>query len=49
MQLTKGQTLPDIELEALGGERSEISLMSPKNFNQQPCVLFFYPKNNTPG
>ena len=39
-----GDTLPDIALEAIDG-----SEVKPSDFKGRKLVLFFYPKDNTPG
>ena len=39
-----GDTLPDIALEAIDG-----SEVRPSDFKGRKLVLFFYPKDNTPG
>ena len=39
-----GDTLPDIALETIDG-----SEVKPSNFKGRKLVLFFYPKDNTPG
>ncbi len=44
MTITEGQALPDIALEMpAGGE------VRPSDFAGRKAVLFFYPKDNTPG
>jgi len=43
-ELSPGDTAPDFDLEADGGTR--ISLSALKG---QPVVVYFYPKDNTPG
>ena len=42
--LTEGQDLPDIAMETPDG-----GTISPADFAGKPAVLFFYPKDNTPG
>ena len=42
--LTEGQALPDIAMETPDG-----GTISPADFTGKPAVLFFYPKDNTPG
>ena len=39
-----GDTLPDIALETIDG-----SAVKPSDFEGRKLVLFFYPKDNTPG
>ena len=39
-----GDTLPDIALETIDG-----SAVKPSDFKGRKLVLFFYPKDNTPG
>lgn len=39
-----GDTIPDVALEAADG-----SLLRPSAFRGRPLVLFFYPKDDTPG
>ena len=39
-----GDTLPDIALETIDG-----SEVKPSDFKGRKLVLFFYPKDNTPG
>jgi peroxiredoxin Q/BCP len=39
-----GDTIPDIALEAPGGGR-----VTPSDFRGRKLVLFFYPKDDTPG
>jgi thioredoxin-dependent peroxiredoxin len=40
----EGAPAPDFELEGDGGERVRLS-----SFRGQPVVLYFYPRDNTPG
>ncbi len=42
--IEEGETAPDFELEADGGERVRLS-----DFRGRPVVLYFYPKDDTPG
>lgn len=42
--LTVGDTAPDFDLEGDGGERVSLSALQGK-----PVVVYFYPKDNTPG
>ncbi|MBN9670806.1 thioredoxin-dependent thiol peroxidase [Roseibium aggregatum] len=42
--LTIGDTAPDFNLEGDGGERVSLSALQGK-----PVVVYFYPKDNTPG
>lgn len=42
--LSEGQSLPDIAMETPDG-----GTISPADFAGKPAVLFFYPKDNTPG
>lgn len=44
MAFTVGDKIPDLTLAATGGR--EISL---KSFKGRPLVVYFYPKDNTPG
>lgn len=44
MAFTVGDKIPDLTLAATGGR--EISL---KSFRGRPLVVYFYPKDNTPG
>jgi len=44
MAFAVGDTIPDLTLPATGGR--DIALRS---FHGQPLVLYFYPKDNTPG
>jgi len=41
---TVGDTMPDIELETPDGGR-----VKPSNFKGRPAVIWFYPKDSTPG
>lgn len=43
-ELTIGDEAPDFDLEANGGERIALSALKGK-----PVVVYFYPKDNTPG
>ncbi|MGB7409003.1 MAG: peroxiredoxin, partial [Pontixanthobacter sp.] len=40
----KGDALPDIAMERIDG-----SAVAPKDFCGRKLVLFFYPRDNTPG
>ena len=42
--LAEGQPLPDIAMETPDGDT-----INPASFVGKPAVLFFYPKDNTPG
>jgi thioredoxin-dependent peroxiredoxin len=42
--ITEGQPAPDFELESDTGERVRLS-----QFRGKPVVLYFYPRDNTPG
>lgn len=42
--LTKGDPAPDFDLEANGGERVVLGALKG-----QPVVVYFYPKDDTPG
>ena len=44
MTLTKGSKLPDFTLEATSGKT-----VSPKDFVGRKVVIYFYPKDSTPG
>lgn len=43
-ELTIGTSAPDFTLPATGGQRVILS-----DYKGQKIVLFFYPKDNTPG
>jgi peroxiredoxin Q/BCP len=42
--MTETSALPDFELPATGNQRFRLSA-----FRGHPCVLYFYPKDDTPG
>ena len=42
--MSEGKALPDFELPATGNQRFRLSA-----FQGHPLVLYFYPKDNTPG
>ena len=42
--MSEGKALPDFELPATGNQRFRLSA-----FHGHPLVLYFYPKDNTPG
>ncbi|MEJ8474343.1 thioredoxin-dependent thiol peroxidase [Roseibium algae] len=43
-ELAVGSAAPDFNLEADGGQRVKLS-----DFSGRPVVVYFYPKDNTPG
>ena len=43
-KVTIGEPLPDIEVQATGGERFRLPTLTGRR-----VVLYFYPKDNTPG
>ena len=49
MSLSIGDSAPDFSLPAIGGMYEEEKLISLKDFQGQRIVLFFYPRDLTPG
>jgi peroxiredoxin Q/BCP len=48
-QLSVGDPAPDFTATAVGGEYGEGAVVSRKDFRGSPLVLYFYPKDDTPG
>lgn len=44
-----GDNAPDFLLNAIGGKYKEESEIKLTDFHGKKVVLFFYPKNDTPG
>lgn len=45
MSANVGDIAPDFELDSTSGERFKLS----ETFKDLPCIIYFYPKNFTPG
>ena len=48
-QLAEGDKAPDFRAMAVGGEYGSGKEVSLRDFNGSPVVLYFYPKDDTPG
>src|SRR5881398_3672863 len=48
-QLQAGDPAPDFQAVAVGGEYGAGREVSLKDFRGRPLVLYFYPKDDTPG
>lgn len=48
-QLSVGDPAPDFAATAVGGEYGEGAVVELKDFRGSPVVLYFYPKDDTPG
>ncbi len=48
-KLKTGDKAPDFSATAIGGEYGVDRKVSLKDFRGEPLVLYFYPKDNTPG
>jgi peroxiredoxin Q/BCP len=48
-ELKVGDKAPDFKTTAIGGEYGEGRTVSLADFRGQPVVLYFYPKDDTPG
>lgn len=48
-QPTAGEPAPSFTASAIGGNFSEPTIISLADFRGQPVVLYFYPKDDTPG
>ena len=47
--LQAGDVAPDFTATAVGGRYGEGEIVSLKQFRGRPVVLYFYPKDDTPG
>lgn len=49
MPLSIGDSLPNITINIVGGDYAEPTEIQLSDLVGQRTVLYFYPKNNTPG